>query len=224
MRAPFSLALAVKSTLPLPARHARRPATRSTEAPAAFARGGAVGAGRAPARQRGGRPRRRRRVRRRLLQRRPPDHLPADRAAGRRRQAGRRRHRVRSACLGAEARLRRRARVPRCTRRQRPDRREHPALRADRPRPLDPAAARGDGRRHRRQRLQPDGARRQGNPRPGRGQGAAHRRAGESRRAAVLRDRQAPGRRRRAHRDALQPRRSRPTSPACPPASPTSTG
>ena len=91
---------------------------------------------------------------------------------------------------------------------ERADRRQHPALRADRPRSLDPAPARRDRRRHRRHRLQPAGPQREGGARPGRGESAAHRRAGRARRAAVRADRHAAGRRRRPHRDAVQPRRS----------------
>ena len=91
--------------------------------------------------------------------------------------------------------------------RQRADRSEHPPLCADRARPLDPAPARGDGRRYRRFGVQPARPQRQGNPGPGGSQGAAHRGAGRPRRAAVRGDRQAAGRGGRAHRNALQPRR-----------------
>ena len=162
--------------------------------------------------------------RRRLLQRRAPAHLRAHRRARRRRQAGRRRHRLGVARLGAEARLRRRARLSRRAGAERADRGEHPPLRGDRPRALDPAPARGDGRRHRRLGVQPARPQREGDPRPGRGQGAAHRRAGRARRSSSSR---------RSARcwpaSSSASRRSttatiRPTSPACRPASPTSTG
>ena len=145
-------------------------------------------------------------------------------APHRRRQAGRRRHGLRVARVDAEARLHRRPRLPRRAGRQRADRGEHPPLRADRPRPLDPAPAGRDRRRHRRRRLQSAGAQREGSARPGRGQGAAHRRAGRARRAAGGDDRHAA---RRA--SSIASRRSttatiRRTSPACRPASPISTG
>ncbi len=131
-----------------------------------------------------------------------------DRRARRRRQAGRRRHGVRVARVRAEARLRRRPVLSRGAGRQRADRGQHPPLRADRPRSLDPAPARGDGGRHRRRRLPSARAQREGSARPGRGQGAAHRGAGRARRAADRADRHVARGRRRPDRDALQPRRS----------------
>ena len=191
-----------------PACHARRSANRQPQAPAAFAGGRAVGAGRPPARQRGGGQGRRRADGCRFLQRCAPPRLCAHRQARRRRQAGGRRDGLGVARVGAEARLHRRPRVSRRAGAERADRGEHPPLRADRARPFDPAPARGDGRRHRGFRVQPARSQREGDPRPGRGQDTAHRGAGRPRRAAVRGDRQAARGRRRADRNAVQPRRS----------------
>ena len=116
--------------------------------------------------------------------------------------------RVRSAGIDAEARLRRRPRVSRRARAERADRREHPALREHRARALDPAPARGDGDRDRRIRVQPARPQREDGARRGRGEGPAHRRAGLARRAELPGYRQAARERRRADRDAVQPRRS----------------
>ena len=107
---------------------------------------------------------------------------------------------------------------------ERADGREHPPLRADRPRSLDPAPARGDGRRDRRLRVQSARPQREGGARRGRGEGPAHRRAGRARRAAVRRrsascSRASSSGSRRCT-TATIPR----TSPACPPDSPISTG
>ena len=106
---------------------------------------------------------------------------------------------------------------------ERADRGEHPALRADRARALDPAPARGDGRRDRRLRVQPARPQREGGARRGRGQGAAHRRAGRARRAAVPGDRQAAGAASSSGSRRCTTATIRPTSPACRPASPIST-
>ena len=129
--------------------------------------------------------------------------------ARRRGQAGRRRHAVGGAGVGAEARLRRRPRLPGRARAERADRGEHPALREDRARALDPAPARGDGGRDRRFRVQParPQARRPCSTRP-RPRCCTSRSRARAAQRTFQRSRHAAGRRRRPHRDALQPRRS----------------